>query len=235
MHEFFLPFWFCSFFFFLKNAYVYMKLDFFFIILILRECINDAWNLFFCFYFEWKCMFECINFDFLFFLKSAFMNAWNFLNFWMKMHAWMHELFLSFWFLFFLKNPFINAWNLFYFTVFLFWMKMHVWMHEILPRCEFFWFCSFLKNAYVCMKFFYWIFWMIMQVWMHEIWFFYSFWMMHAWNSWLNMNFENACLNAWNLMCFFEWCMHEIFNWIWILKMYVECVKFDFLFFFFFF
>jgi len=71
---------------------------------------------------------------------------------------------------------------------------------------------------------------------MHEICFFYSFFMMHSWNFWLNMNFLKCMFRCLKFdLCFFfcEWCMHEKFDWIWILKMHVfEFKKFDFLFFF---
>ena len=66
------------------------------------------------FWFEWKCVFECMKLDFLFFLKSAFMNEWNFVDFLNEnacLNAWILFVFLIF-FIFF-KNAFMNAWNLF--------------------------------------------------------------------------------------------------------------------------
>jgi len=60
---------------------------------------------------------------------------------------------------------------------------------------------------------------------MHEIWFF-AWCIMNAWNFLLNMNFENTCLNAWNLIfcsLFFFLMVHswknEIFYSVWILNL----------------
>jgi len=61
---------------------------------------------------------------------------------------------------------------------------------------------------------------------------------MNAWNFWLNMNFENACLNVWNLMfCsfFFEWCIYECMKfliksefWIWMKNVWIHKIWFFF-------
>jgi len=69
--------------------------------------------------------------------------------FWMKMHAWMHELFLPFWYCsFFLKK------------------RMHLWIHKT-------WFCFiiFEECIYECM----WIFWINIHAWMHEFFFLFDF------------------------------------------------------------
>jgi len=119
-----------------KNACLTNKIWFF---VLFEECIYECMKLWLNmnFWFEWKCMFECMKFDFLFFLKSALMNAWNFVNFlnenacmnaWIlfvililfcffsRMYSWMHKTWFFF-VLLFLKNAYMNAWNLIFFIL----------------------------------------------------------------------------------------------------------------------
>ena len=79
--------------------------------------------------------------------------------------------------LFFLKNAFTNVWNVIF-------LRMHVKIHEICLNVNF-WFYSFWK----------------MNIRMHEIWFFCCIY--ECIKFLLNMNFENAFLNAWNLIFLF--------------------------------
>jgi len=206
----------------LKNAFMNAwKFDWIWISGLNENACLSAWNLiFFCFeeciyeclklceFFEWKCMLECINsfclFDLvlLFFLKKR-MHLWMrdilWIS-WIKMHAWIHEFFLSFWYCsFFFKNAwnFVNFLNesaclntliLFVFLIF-FQKRMHLWMRKT-------WF------------FLFYYFWR-MHIWMHEIWF-----------SFILLFLKNTYMNAWNsiFFCFviFEKCIYE-------------CMKFDFL------
>jgi len=102
--------------------------------------------------------------------------------------------------LFFLKNAFTNAWNVIF-------LRMHVKIHEICLNMNF-WFYSFWK----------------MNIRMHEIWF--VAWCIYECIKFLlNMNFENACFNAWNLfkyeflisMKMHVW-MYEIWFFLFFLK-----------------
>jgi len=110
MHELFLPFWYCSLF-LIECIYECIKLDFFCFI-IFEECIYECMWIFWMKIHAWMHEFFLL-FDFvLFFLKNAFMNARNFVNFLNEntcLNAW---ILFTFWFCsFFLKNAFMNAWN----------------------------------------------------------------------------------------------------------------------------
>jgi len=137
------------------KMHVWMHKILFFILF--EERIYECMKL--CEFFEWKCMFECMKFHFLFFLKSAFMNAWNFMNFlnenaclnalllfvflilffFLRMHLWMREILWIFWML-----ECMSSFCLFDIVLFFLFLRMHLWMREIL-----------------------WIFWMKMHAWIH--------------------------------------------------------------------
>ena len=165
MHEFFLPFWYCSFFLRIHSWMhetlwiLWMKMhawmhEFFlsFWYFFFKNAFMNAWN-FVNFLNKSACLNTLILFVFLilFFFKKKRMHLWMhktwfflFYYFW-RMHIWMHEIWFSFVLLFF-KNAYMNAWNFtsfFLFYYFLFWMKMH----EIL----FSWIIIF--DANVCTKF----------------------------------------------------------------------------------
>jgi len=63
-----------------KCMFEYIQFDFF---VLLEECIYECMKVWLNmnFRFQWKCMFECMKFDYLFFLKNAYINSWNFVNF----------------------------------------------------------------------------------------------------------------------------------------------------------
>jgi len=145
-----------------------------------NACLS-AWNLiFFCFE---ECSYECLK-------LCEF--------FWMKMHPWMHEFFLSFWFCYFFFEKCIYECVKFYeffewkcmlkcmsyfclFDIVLFFEKrMHLWIH----KTWFFFVLLFLKNGYINA----WnsIFFSRMYVKMNEI-LFLLFFILN----------ENACLNSW--------------------------------------
>jgi len=159
----------------------------------------------------------------------------------------------------------MNAWNLFYFILFLFWMKMHECMKLFLNvnffilfflknayvcmkfliefsewKCRFecmkFYFLFFLNDA--CMKFLIeYEFWKCMfRCVKFDLSFFFSFeWCMHE-IFLLNMNFENACLNVWNIifrsfffifvLIFFFWRMHLWMHktWFFCFILFEECI-----------
>jgi len=76
----------------------------------LKNACKNAWKNLLKFFFDWKCMFECMKFDFLLILNDAFMNAWDFwlnLNFWFEWKC-MFEC-IKFKFLFFFRSAFMNA------------------------------------------------------------------------------------------------------------------------------
>jgi len=132
MHELFLPFWYCSFF---KRECIYecIKLAFFCFI-IFEECIYECMWIFWIKIHAW--MHEFFLFlILLFFLKNAFMNAWNFINFlnenvclnawifsfsWMIMHILKHEILF---FIFIFLND--NAWN----SIFLY-VQIFKWFYK---------------------------------------------------------------------------------------------------------
>ena len=212
-------------FFFLKNAYnnawnlfvfcfffIDEGMKFFWLNLKMHAWMHEIW--FFCyvlndvfvnalnfwlnlnFWFEWKCMFEYIKFNFLFLLKSAFMNAWkwNFVNFfeWKCLFECM-KFFLSFWFcsfFYFFNLFFLRMYLWIHGTLWILWMKMHLWMYETL-----------------------WIFWMKICAWMHE---FFSF-------SWMIMHIlKHEILffififlndNAWNSIFLYVQILKWFYKW----------------------
>jgi len=94
-----------------KCMFEYIKFDSF---VLLEECIYECMKVWLNmnFWFEWKCMFECMKFNFFYsFWRVHLWKLETLWIFWMKMHAWMHEFFLSLWFcsFFLLKNVFMNA------------------------------------------------------------------------------------------------------------------------------
>jgi len=131
------------------KMHVWIRKIWFFILFeeFIYECMKVWLNM--NFWFEWKCMFECMKFDFLFFLKNAFMNVWNFCEFYERkcivlyffknafMNAWNFVNSLN-------ENACLNAWVLFVFLILFFFLRMYLWMHETL-----------------------WIFWMKVHVWIH--------------------------------------------------------------------
>jgi len=112
-----------------KCMFEYIKFDSF---VLLEECIYECMKVWLNmnFWFEWKCMFECMKFNFLFFLKSTFMNAWNFVNF-------LNE------------NACLNAWVLFVFLI-LFFFFFEKYIYECVKFYEF----SEWKYMLECMSYF---------------------------------------------------------------------------------
>jgi len=87
-----------------------------------EECIRMHETLLECGF--WKCMFECMKFDFFFFFRMIYLWMHEFFDWiwnliWMKLHVWMHEIWLNMNF-----NLNENAWNLIFFVPF--WM-MQAW------------------------------------------------------------------------------------------------------------
>jgi len=129
MHDNVWIFWFIL---FEECIYKYMKFDFesawnlfeyeFLILFFLKNTYKNALNLFFCawciyeymkFLIEyefWKCMFECMKFDFLFFLMHEIFDwiwIFNLNKIWWRMHLRMYKTW--FFVFFFLNNVYMNA------------------------------------------------------------------------------------------------------------------------------
>jgi len=194
------------------------------------------------------CMHEnLIECEFFYLNENACLNAWNWIFcffwrvrlwmngtlwiFWMKMHAWMHEFFLSFWFFLF-------------FLFFYFFLRMHLWMHEI---CLYIYFYFEWKCMFRCMKlclnlifFLFCSFWK-MHILMHKIWFFMFcyFWRMHAWMHEIRIFFFWRMHVKMHEISFFinfyylEWkCMFEYMKFsFWFSWMIMHILKHEILFF----
>jgi len=107
----------------LKNAW---NFDFIFVLLFLKNAYMNAWNsifeecmlkcIKFCvfiifFYFEWKCMFECLIFYFWFsWMIMHILNEWNFIFHFLFSWMIMHEI-LVFWIIIFDANVCTNFLN----------------------------------------------------------------------------------------------------------------------------
>jgi len=119
MHEIFYWIW-------ILKIHVWMHEIWFFVLCSFFFC-NGAfmkeWNflLNLNFEFEWKCMFQYINFDFfLYYLKNAFMNTWKFDWIWTSdfnenacLSVW-NLIFYSFW-----RMDILKAWNFIFHFYFL--------------------------------------------------------------------------------------------------------------------
>jgi len=103
------------------NAWNLLECEFL-IFFLFEECMCMHETLLECGF--WKCMFECMKFEFLLFFWMIHLWMHKFLDWiwnliWMKLHVWMHEILLN---MNFTLNE--NTWNLIFFVPF--WM-MHAW------------------------------------------------------------------------------------------------------------